>query len=339
MISNCAKKENFSPFLHDSCNGRDMSLDVIIALLPLLVWACYVFGMRALTVTLLSVALCTLFEFLYTLIMRKKASVLDLSSVVTGMLLAYGLPHTVPFWILPIGAFIAIILVKMLFGGLGKNIFNPALSGKLGLLLIFSSATAIPHTIIKLGFIESGPLSVSHAGTDNLTALLTPPEDGISNLTHDLLFDMFIGNESGTIGEVSALLLLAGLVYLLVRKTISIHIPLSYIATVALITFVLPGSGFERFDYLYTLSHLCSGGILFSAIFMACDPVTSPLTPKGCIIFGICCGILTVLMRYLFAVDGCTIAILLSNLLVFPIDKFTAPRPLGKIPRLKKQEM
>ncbi|MBQ8912224.1 MAG: RnfABCDGE type electron transport complex subunit D, partial [Clostridia bacterium] len=265
-----------APHMHGPFSTCGIMLDVIIALLPLLLWACYIFGMRSLTVTAVSVAACVLIELLFTLVRRQKATITDLSAVVTGMLLAYNLPHTIPLWMPIIGAFFSIVIVKMLFGGLGKNVVNPALAGRACMLLSFSTAMTVPPVITRLGFFESYLPSDGLSGATPLSALLTPAKDGIGKVKPEDLLDMFIGNESGTIGEVSALLILAGLLYLLIRKVISWHIPVSYLGTVALLTFFLPAKGFDRFDYLYTLAHLCSGGLMLAAVFMATDYVTCP---------------------------------------------------------------
>jgi electron transport complex protein RnfD len=312
-----------------SSSTAGMMTDVIIALLPLLLWACYVFGLRALTVCALSVLSCVLFELLFTLITRKKITVLDLSAVVTGLLLAYNLPHTVPFWIPILGAFISIVPTKMLFGGLGKNLLNPAAFGKTLLLGCFFTVVCVPSAITRLGLFD--PLPVGEPlGPSPLSALLTPPADGISALNLNSLFDSFIGYERGNIGDVSSLLILAGLAYLLLRKVVSFHVPLTYLGTVALLTFLVPAQGFERFDVLYALSHLCSGSLMLASVFMACDPVTTPLTSKGRVLFAAGCGVLTVFIRYFAKTEGALYAILLMNLAVPLIDKITRPKPFGK---------
>ncbi|MBP3320973.1 MAG: RnfABCDGE type electron transport complex subunit D [Clostridia bacterium] len=324
-----------APHIRSHDSTQTVMLDVIIALLPLLLWGCYIFGMRALTVTLITVFSSVIFELLFNLITKKTITVLDLSAVVTGLLLSYNLPHTIPFWMPVLGAFFAIVPVKMLLGGLGKNLVNPALAGRACLLLSFSSAMTVPPVLTRLDLFESYLPGDALSGSTPLYTVLSPAEDG-SSISTELLFDMFIGNESGTIGEVSALLILLGFLYLLLRKVVSWHIPLSYLGTVAFITLLFPAEGVERFDVVYMLAHLFSGGLLLAAVFMATDYVTSPITPKGRIIFGIGCGLLTVIVRYCAGNEGASYAVLTMNLLVYFIDKITVPRPFGAaLPKLK----
>ncbi len=318
-----------SPHMHSARTTAFVMLDVIIALLPLLIWACYVFGMRALTVTVVSVASCVLFELLYTLLLHKPISVGDLSAVVTGILLAYNLPVNIPLWMPVLGSFFAIVIVKMLFGGIGKNLVNPALAGRAFLMASFAAAMTVPAGIpalAKLGLFENVSNTEILTGATPLASVLI--RDQYAG-TYRTVLDMFIGNEAGVIGEVSALLILMGFVYLLARKVITWHIPVAFLGTVALLTFLLPGSGFERFDLVYTLSHLCSGGLMLGAVFMATDYVTCPITSKGRLIFGAGCGILTVIIRYFAGTEGVSYAILAMNLLVYYIDKITVPRPYG----------
>lgn len=343
MMSHDEKHEKLlsvlpAPHMHGPLRTSGIMLDVIIALLPLLLWACYIFGMRALTVTAVSVVSCVLFELLFTLVRRQKTTVLDLSAVVTGLLLAYNLPHTIPLWMPVIGAFFSIIIVKMIFGGLGKNVVNPALAGRACMLLSFSAAMTVPPVVTRLGFFESYTPPQNLSGATPLSSILTPAKDAIGKVRLEDLFEMFIGNESGTIGEVSALLILLGFLYLMIRKVISWHIPVSYLGTVALLTFFLPARGFDRFDYVYTLAHLCSGGLMLAAVFMATDYVTCPITKKGRVIFGIGCGLLTVLIRYFGQKEGASYAILAMNLLVYYIDKITVPRPFGVFNKKEKRE-
>ncbi len=332
-----------SPHMHSSNTTSAVMLDVIIALLPLLVWACFVFGLRALTVTVITVASCVLFEFLYTLILKKPITVTDLSAVVTGLLLAYNLPVNIPLWMPVLASFFSVVVVKMLFGGLGKNIVNPALAGRAFLMLSFASAMTVPAGIPalqKAGIFGNITNSEILTGATPLVSVLDSSE--YNNSFHTVL-DMFIGNEAGVIGEVSVLFILIGFVYLLIRKVISWHIPVAFIGTVAVLTFLLPDSGFEQFDIVYTLSHLCSGGLMLGAVFMATDYVTCPITSKGRLIFGAGCGVLTVVIRYFAGTEGVSYAILAMNLLVYYIDKITVPRPFGytepkKSKKVKKEE-
>ncbi len=323
-----------SPHMHSDHTTARIMLDVIIALIPLLIWGCYNFGMRALTVTLVSVLSSVLFEFLYTLLLKKPCTVGDLSAVVTGILLAYNMPTDIPLWMPIFGAFFAIIVVKMLFGGLGKNFVNPALAGRAAMLASFSSAMSIPAVLPKLGLFENY-VRPSVYSTATPLSLAIAPDIQNHTVSQDTLFEMFIGNESGTIGEVSAFLILISFAYLLIRKVISWHIPVTYLGTVAAITFLLPANGFTRFDLGYTLAHLLSGGLMLAAVFMATDYVTCPITKKGRMIFGVGCGILTVLVRYYANTEGASYAILTMNLLVYYIDKITVPRPFGTFRKKK----
>ena len=306
-----------APFLKASATTRGIMADALIALLPLLFWGCYVFGFRVLTVCTLSVTSAVIFELLFALLAKKPVTIGDLSAVVTGLLIALLLPHTVPLWAPVAGSFFAIVIVKMPFGGLGKNPVNPALSAVALLSLCFSSAVAVPTVITKYGILDFAPSVQSQSDLTPLSDILIPAEDGMSALNLNDLFDRFIGYESGTIGEISALLLLAGLIYLMIRKVVSSHIPLTYLATVALITFFLPAVGFERFNFLYTLSHLCAGSVMLVAVFSANDTTTAPVTAKGRMLYAAGCGILTVLIRYFAHTEGAVYAVLIMNLAVY----------------------
>ena len=320
-----------SPHMHSARTTTVVMLDVIIALLPLLVWGCFIFGMRALTVTVITVASCVLFELLYTLLFKKPITVLDLSAVVTGLLLAYNLPVTIPLWMPVVAAFFSIVIVKMLFGGIGKNLVNPALAGRAFLMASFASAMTVPPVVTKLGFFENAAESVV-SGATPLASILDHSKYSDSYAT---VLDMFIGKEAGVIGEVSAALILVGFVYLMIRRVVTWHIPLAYLGTVALIAFFLPAAGFDRFDAVYALSHLCSGGVMLGAVFMATDYTTCPITKKGRLIFGAGCGVLTMIIRYFAGTEGVSYAILAMNLFTFYIDKITVPRPYGIVKEKK----
>ena len=310
-----------SPHMHSKNTTTIVMLDVIIALLPLLAWAVYVFGWRVLLVTAVTVGSSVLFELLWCLILKKPVTVGDLSAVVTGLLLAYNLPSTIPLWMPVLGAFFAIVIVKMLFGGIGKNFANPALAGRAMLMISFSSDMMVAAGI--RGFFSGEIISEATP----LSTALDPAKFNFNG--YKGVLDMFLGREPGVIGEVSAALILVGFVYLLIRKVITWHIPVAFLGTVALVTFFLPAQGFNRFDLVYTLSHLCSGGLMLGAVFMATDYTTCPITKKGRVIFGIGCGLLTVAVRYFAGKEGVSYAILAMNLLVYFIDKITVPRPYG----------
>jgi electron transport complex protein RnfD len=260
-------------------------------------------------VTLLCVGCAVAAELVFSLIAFKRNTVVDGSAVVTGVLLAMTLPHTVPYWQAAVGSVFAIVLVKGLCGGLGQNIFNPALAARAFMLLIF-------------------PVGITHYETIDAVSGATPLHHMVRPaLPEESLLDMFLGNCSGSIGEISALALLIGGAYLVWRKVISVRIPLAYLGTVAVLTLVFSKTGNPLEWMTYSL---LSGGVMLGAIFMATDYATSPATPVGQWIFGVGCGALTVLFRYygIFP-EGVTYAILIMNALVWVIDRYTAPRRFG----------
>ena len=284
-------------------------LDVVLSLMPAFAVGVWRFGPRALAVTLVSVVCAVAFEWLYSVVTRKRNTIVDGSAAVTGLLLALTLPHTVPWWQVIVGNFFAIVVVKALCGGLGQNIFNPALAARALLMLIY-------------------PVGLTrYVGIDGVTAATPLHHMVMPALPEESLMDMFLGSCSGSIGEISALALLIGGAYLVYRKVISIRIPAGYLGTVALVTLIFSKTGAPVAWMLYSLF---SGGVMLGAIFMATDYATSPATPMGQILFGIGCGILTVIFRYfgLFP-EGVTYAILIMNALVWFIDRHTAPRRFG----------
>jgi electron transport complex protein RnfD len=296
--------------------------DVLIALAPALLGSIYFFGFRALIVTLISAAACVFFEWGYCKIMKKNCKVYDLSAVVTGVLLAFVCPVTIPYWCIILGDFFAIVLVKQLFGGLGRNFVNPALAGR----AFMFSWPVLMSTWVKVGFQNAAPLLDA---TDAVTAAtpLASMHQGYIDPAAGSILDMFLGNVGGSLGETSALLLLLGLVYLLARKIIKLHIPLSYIATVAVLTFLFP-MGNDRLTWM--AAQLFGGGLMLGAIFMATDYVTSPITKLGQIIFGIGCGVLTVLIRYFGGYnEGVSYAILVMNCCVVLLDRIGRPTKFG----------
>ena len=301
-----------SPHIRENHSTRTIMLDVIIALLPALLVGIIVLGIRSLLVSAVSVASAVLFEYAYCKIAKTENTTLDLSSIVTGLLLAMTLPASVPLWQVLVGNLFAIVLVKKFFGGIGENIFNPALSARAFLMLIYPSGLTIYESITVDGVSAATPLH----------HMVMPA------LPEESLLDMFLGNCPGSIGEISALALLIGLGYLVFKKVISLRIPLSYIFSVFVVTLVFSKT---EFPLKWSLYSILSGGVMLGAIFMATDYTTSPVTPKGQIIFGIGCGLLTVFLRYngLFP-EGVTYSILIMNSLVWLIDSFTAPRRFGK---------
>ena len=298
-----------SPHIRGNFRTNRIMLDVVLALLPALAVGAFFQGPRALLVALISVAAAVVSEWLYAKITRTRNTVVDGSAMVTGLLLAMTLPHTVPYWQAVLGSAFAIIVVKALCGGLGQNIFNPALAARAFLMLIW-------------------PVGLTrYVGLDGVTAATPLHHMVMPALPEESLMDMFIGRCPGSIGEISALALLIGGAYLVWRKVISARIPVAYLGTVAVLTLV-----FHKTDSAlnWMLYCLLSGGVMLGAIFMATDYATSPATPMGQIVYGIGCGILTVLLRYfgLFP-EGVTYAILLMNALVWVIDRHTAPRRFG----------
>lgn len=325
---------NSSPHYRSGETVRTVMSDVVIAMLPILVGAMIFFGPRALTLTLVSVGSCLAFETLYCKIVKKKNTIHDCSAIVTGMLLAFNLPVSVPYWIPIIGALFAIVVVKMLFGGLGKNIVNPALAARAflfswpTLMTTFTKPFVSPSLPVFSDpvFTNGQPLS-DYMDSISTATPLKSLKSGV--LSDSSVFDMFIGNTGGCLGEVSAALILLGAIYLICRKVITWHIPVSYIGTVAVITFFFPLTG-TPFDVDFMLQSIFSGGLFLGAFFMATDYTTSPVTSKGRIIFGIGCGLITVFLRYYSGYsEGVSYAILLMNMLVLPIDKLTKPKRYG----------
>ena len=321
-----------SPHIRGSETTRSIMLDVIIAMLPALIWAVVMFGFKALTLTVVSVVGCVFWEWLYRTLMKKPQSVADLSSVVTGMLLAFVSPVTTPYWTILIGDFFAIIVVKQLFGGIGKNFVNPALAGR---AFLVGSYASIMTTWIAPG--EKAPLFGS---TADIVTAATPMAylktgDMETLMSTYSVADMFLGKIGGSLGEVSVLMLLIGGAYLLFRKVINWHTPVAYIATVAVLSFLFPKAG-SGLDWM--LYSVFGGGLMLGAFFMATDYATSPVTKKGQLIFGIGCGLFTVLIRYFGSYnEGVCYSIMVMNLCVALIDKYTKPTRFGVVKSDKKE--
>jgi len=309
-----------SPHVHSKTTTQTIMRDVLIALAPAMIGAVYFFGFRALTVTLVSVLACVLFEKLYCKMTGMHDKTYDLSACVTGVLLAFVCPVTIPYWTIILGAAFAILLVKMLFGGLGRNIVNPALAGR----AFMFSWPVLMSTWVKVGFGNAAPVF----GSADVVTAATPlanMHQGI--MCEEPIADLFWGNVGGCLGETSAALLLVGLVYLLVRKVITIRIPLAYIGTVAVLTFLFP-QGNDRIAWM--AAQVFGGGLMLGAIFMATDYVTSPVTKLGQIIYGIGCGALTVLIRYFGGYnEGVSYAILCMNCCVVLLDRIGRPVKFG----------
>ena len=298
-----------SPHIRGNFRTNRIMLDVVRALMPALCVGILMLGIRALIVTLISIASAVLAEYAYSRITKTRNTVVDGSAIVTGLLLAMTLPHTVPYWQAALGSVFAIVVVKCLCGGLGQNIFNPALAARALLLLVW-------------------PVGLTrYMGVDGVSAATPLHHMVMPALPEESLLDMFLGNCPGSIGEISALALLVGGGYLVYRKVISVRIPVAYLGTVAVLTLVF----FKTENALsWMLYSLLSGGVMLGAIFMATDYATSPATSVGQLLYGIGCGALTVFFRYngIFP-EGVTYAILLMNAFVWIIDRYTAPRRFG----------
>lgn len=306
-----------SPHIRTPRNTRRLMLDVIIALIPALIAAVIVFGWRALSVTVVSVVFSVFFEWAYRKMVKKSCNVGDLSAVITGILLAYCLPATIPYWMVVVGDLFAIVLVKQLFGGIGKNFMNPALAGR---AFMFSWAVAMSTWIAPMATQKAAVFKMSVDAVSSATPLSFMANGMLPEGTS--IMQMFLGNVGGCIGETSALALLIGGVYLWLRKVISPRIPLCYIITVAVLTFAFP-QGNNNLTWM--LSSIFSGGLMLGAIFMATDYTTSPVTKRGQLLFGICCGLLTVFIRYFGSfVEGVSYSILLMNICVWFLDKTSA---------------
>ena len=309
-----------SPHVHSPVTTPTIMRDVLIALAPAMLGAIYFFGPRALTVTLVSVLACYIFEKLWCKLMKQDDKTYDLSACVTGVLLAFVCPPTIAYWQIVLGALFAIILVKMLFGGIGRNIVNPALAGR---AFMFSWPVAM-STWVKVGWANQASV---FSTADIVTAATPLAAMHQGQMPEATVLDMFLGNVGGCIGETSALLLLVGFVYLLARKVITPNIPLVYIGTVALLTFLFP-MGNDRLTWM--AAQLFGGGLMLGAIFMATDYVTSPITKKGQIIYAIGCGALTVLIRYFGGYnEGVSYAILIMNACVVLLDRIGRPTKYG----------
>ena len=309
-----------SPHAHSPVTTQTIMRDVLIALIPALLGSIYFFGFRSLLVTLVSAAACVFFEWGFCKVRKLHCKTYDLSAVVTGVLLAFVCPVTIPYWTIILGDFFAIVLVKMLFGGLGKNIVNPALAGR---AFLFSWPVLMSNWV-KVGFDNAaGLLSTA----DAVTAATPMSAMHQGALPEESILDMFLGNIGGCIGETSALLLIIGFLYLLYRKVITARIPLAYIGTVAILAFLFP-QGNDRIAWM--AAQVFGGGLMLGAIFMATDYVTSPLTKLGQIVYGIGCGIITILIRYFGGYsEGVTYAILCMNACAVLLDKIGRPVKFG----------
>lgn len=316
-----------SPHLRNPENISSIMLDVIIALIPAMFWGGYVFGWRALLLCVLSVGCSVGFEAAVEMLLHRNVTIGDLSAVVTGLLLCMNLPVSVPLWMPVVGAFFAIVVVKQIFGGIGKNFMNPALAAR---VFLFSSWAGYMSRFPQAGQ-KVNDLAVVLGDADIVAGATPLASLKNGSLPDTNLFDSIIGNTGGCIGEVSSLLLIAGGVYLLIRRVITWHTPVAYIGTVALLTYLFPRTGGVAVDFM--LAEIFAGGLMLGAIFMATDYATSPITKNGRLLYGVGCGLITVLIRFFGSYpEGVSFAILVMNLLVFYIDRLTVPRRFGGKP-------
>ncbi len=303
-----------APHVREQMTTDKIMLAVVISLLPATIFGIFNFGVRALALIVITIGSCVLSEYVFDRIVHKKNTIKDLSAVVTGLLLALNLPSTLPYWMAVLGGFFAIIVVKMIFGGLGQNFMNPALGARCFLLISFTSAmTSFTYD----GVTGATPLALLKSG------------ESVNYMS------MFLGTTAGTIGETSAIALMIGAMFLIMVGVIDLSIPGAYIITFAIFTVLFSGHGF---DTGYLAAQICGGGLLLGAFYMATDYVTSPITPKGKIVFGCLLGILTGIFRFYGAsAEGVSYAIIFGNLCVPLIERVTIPRAFG-IARKKREK-
>lgn len=316
-----------SPHFHGKASTSGIMRDVIIALAPAAIAAVVLFGWQALTIICVCVATSVLSEFLFNIICKKAQTVGDLSAIVTGLLLALTLPATASIWHCIVGSVFAIVVVKCLFGGIGCNFVNPAITARVFLLIAFSEALAGGTRTLFQPDIASYPTTDAVTGASMIVSGATPLDAikvGATNMPS--LLDMLIGNRGGAIGETCAIALLLGFVYLLIRKVISWHTPVVYIGTVFVFSLIF------KQDLTYAFYQVLGGGLLIGAIFMATDYVTTPITKLGKVIFALGCGLITVLIRFFGAYpEGVSFAILFMNIVTPYIEKLCAPKPMGGV--------
>lgn len=331
---NLKLKASSNPHIRNHEDTRSLMLDVIIALMPALAMSVYMFGIRSLAAAVISVAGAVFFEWLYRKLLSKPQTVGDLSAALTGLLLAMTCSSLLPYWMLLVGDFFAIFVVKQLYGGIGKNFLNPALAGRAALVACYAGNMG---QWAAVGY--KAPLSLSGVNLDAVTAA-TPMAlmkgEGLASVAEQFTVgDMFIGFVGGAAGEVSAIMLLFGGLYLIFRKVISWQIPVAYIGTVAALTFLFP-QGNDALQYM--LYNVFGGGLFLGAFFMATDYVTSPVTRRGQLVFGLGCGVLTVFIRCFGSYpEGVCYSILIMNCTTWIIDKAIKPSRFGVDKNAKKE--
>ena len=317
-----------SPHMRSKETTTGIMLDVIIALIPALVMCAVYFGTRAIVLTAVCVVSCVAFEYISRIVMKRNNTIGDLSAVVTGLILAFNLPATLPLWMAVIGSLIAIVVVKQMFGGIGQNFVNPAMTARI--ILMTSFPTAMAKWVVPFTDTWSADAVTSATPMATLAALkpldVSAAADALPSLT-----DMLIGKHGGSMGEVCSIALIIGGLYLIARKVISPIIPFTFIGTVAVFMF-LTGKG--NMDFV--AYELLGGGLMLGAFFMATDYSTSPINKKGKIIFGIGCGLITSIIRIFGSLpEGVSFSIILMNILVPHIENMTTPKPFGAVKEKK----
>lgn len=311
-----------SPHIKAEESVSSIMLDVITALIPASVAGIYYFGMRALAVIVTSIAACVLSEYIYEKVTKKPITTGDLSCVVTGLLLALNLPPSIPLWMTVIGGAFAIVIVKQLYGGLGKNFMNPALAARCFMLVAWAGSMSV-FTQPFMGYAGDAVSSATP-----LAVLKGTAENG----TLPSLLGAFLGKKAGCIGETSGLMLLIGFLYLLIKRVADWKIPVCYIAAFALFTYLFGNNQTEYPQGYFTLMHILTGGLLIGAFFMATDYVTTPATSLGRVIFGIGCGFLTFAIRRFGSYpEGVSFSIILMNVAAPLIERCTIPKPFGEV--------
>lgn len=300
-----------SPHLHEGRTSASIMRDVIIALVPAIIASGIIFGPRAILVIAITVAACVISEYATCMILRRPNPVNDLTAVITGILLALNLPVSIPLWMAVVGGCVAIVIVKQFFGGIGQNFVNPAIAGRIVLLVSFASFMSN----------WSEPFYYLHSSVDTVSAATPLAQMATQGETLPTITDMFLGLRAGSLGETCALAIIIGGAYLIIRRVISPVIPVCFIATTVLLTWLWGGE---------PLYHLLGGGLLLGAFFMATDYTTTPATTKGKIIFGIGCGLITAIIRMFASLpEGVSYSILLMNILVPHVDTLTTPKTFG----------
>ncbi len=320
-----------SPHDHSKDTVTGIMLDVVIALVPSLIAATFLFGFRTLIVSAVSVGTCVLVEYISRIVMKRHQTIADLSAIVTGLLIAFNVPVSMPLWMVVLGDILAIVVVKQMFGGIGMNFVNPALAARIMLIASFPTEMGkwnAPFSWKTETITTASPLNAIKEIYRN-GEITSESFDGLPSL-----LDMFLGKRAGSLGEVCAIALVIGLIYLLVRRVIKLTIPLAYVGSFAVIMFIAGG-----FNLTFLAYEILAGGLLLGAIFMATDYTTSPINFKGQVIFGIGCGVITALIRLFGNLpEGVSFAIIIMNILVPHIENLTTPKPFGTVKEKKKKE-